>query len=265
MNMMNKLSTFVRANRSTRLALTGLALSLAVVAGIASTPKAAPSSQAQTIAQALIKRIPNLTKVDGVTASPVAGLYEVQIGTQVFYTDAKGDYLIDGHLIDTKTMRNLTQERVDDLNKIDFASLPLKDAIVWKNGTGARKLVVFSDPRCGYCKRLERTFSDVKDVTVYSIVIGILGDESKQMADNIWCLGDRTAAWRDWMLSGKAPARVMSKCETPLARNMALAQKVGVNGTPTMVFEDGTRLAAAVTADQLEERLKRASAAVKNK
>jgi len=263
--MMNKLSTFVRANRSTRLALTGLALSLAVVAGIASTQKAAPSSQAQTIAQALIKRIPNLTKVDAVTASPVAGLYEVQIGTQVFYTDAKGDYLIDGQLIDTKTMRNLTQERVDDLNRIDFASLPLKDAIVWKNGTGARKLVVFSDPRCGYCKRLERTFSDVKDVTVYSIVIGILGDESKQIADNIWCLDDRTNAWRDWMLSGKAPARVMSKCETPLTRNMTLAQKMGVNGTPTMVFEDGTRLAAAVTAEQIEERLKRASTAAKTK
>lgn len=263
--MMNKLSTLFRTTRTTRFALTGLSLALVVVAGIASTQSAAPTTQAKTIAQTLIKRIPNLTKIDGVQATPVAGLYEVQVGSQVFYTDAKGDYLIDGHVIDTKSMRNLTQERVDDLNRIDFASLPLKNAIVWKNGTGARKLVVFSDPRCGYCKRLESTFSDVKDVTVYSLVIGILGDESKQIADNIWCLSDRTNAWRDWMLSNKAPARVMSKCDTPLASNMALAQKLGVNGTPTMVFEDGTRLAAAVTADQIEERLKRASAAAKAK
>ena len=246
--------------RAAHLTLAGLALSATVGTALAQTEL--PAAQANALKQALVKRIPDLGAIDGIRTTPLSGLFEIRMGTQVMYTDAKGDFIIDGHLVDTRTMRNLTQERMDDLSKIDFATLPLKDAIAWKNGSGKRKLVVFSDPQCGYCKQLEKRFSDVKDITVYSFVIGILGDESKRLADNIWCMGDRTAAWRDWMVINKTPARSMGACSTPLQRNLALARRLGVNGTPAMFFEDGTRLASAAPNEIIEERLDKASAVV---
>ncbi len=251
------MNTLARAARISRVALAGLALS--ATAATAWAQAELPAAQAAVLKQALVKRIPDLGAIDGIRTTPIAGLFEFRMGTQVMYTDAKGDYIIEGHLVDTKTLRNLTQERVDDLSKIDFATLPLKDTIVWKNGNGKRKLVVFTDPQCGYCKQLEKRFSDVKDV--YSFVIGILGDESKRLADNIWCMGDRTNAWRDWMVSNKSPARSMGACVTPLQRNLALARRLGVNGTPAMFFEDGTRLASAAPNEVIEERLAKASAA----
>jgi thiol:disulfide interchange protein DsbC len=259
--MIAMMNTLARTARMSRVALVGLALS--ATAATAWAQAELPAAQAAVLKQALVKRIPDLGAIDGIRTTPIAGLFEFRMGTQVMYTDAKGDYIIEGHLVDTKTLRNLTQERIDDLSKIDFATLPLKDSIAWKNGNGKRKLVVFTDPQCGYCKQLEKRFSDVKDITVYSFVIGILGDESKRLADNIWCLGDRTNAWRDWMVSNKTPARTMGACSgTPLQRNMALARRLGVNGTPAMFFEDGTRLASAAPTDVIEERLAKASATV---
>jgi thiol:disulfide interchange protein DsbC len=254
---------FQAVARVTRISIATVAITATTTAAWAQTEL--PPAQATVLKQALTKRIPDLGAIDGIRTTPLAGLYEIRMGAQVMYTDTKGEYLIDGHLVDTKTMRNLTQERVDDLSKINFATLPLKDAIAWKNGNGKRKLVVFSDPNCGYCKQLEKRFSGIKDMTVYSFVIGILGDESKRMADNIWCVGDRTSAWRDWMVSNQAPARLMGACSTPLQRNMALAQRLGVNGTPAMFFEDGTRLASAAPNEVIEQRLNKASAAIEGK
>jgi thiol:disulfide interchange protein DsbC len=261
--MFSLLQTWQRAQRVSRMALACVAAVSLVQAAQAQTDL--PAAQAAVLKQALAKRIPDFAAINGIRTTPIAGLFEIRMGTQVMYTDAKGDFVIDGQLVDTKTMRNLTQERVDDLSRIDFATLPLKDTIVWKNGNGKRKLVVFTDPQCGYCKQLERRFSAIKDVTVYSFVIGILGDESKRLADNLWCLDDRTNAWRDWMVSNKAPARTMGTCATPLQRNMTLAARLGVQGTPAMFFEDGTRLASAAPNEVIEQRLAKASAAVADK
>lgn len=255
------MSTLFRSMaRATRLSLMAVASAALVHAAHAQTE--VPAAQAAAIKKALSQRIADLSGIEGVRTTPLSGLFEIRIGTQVMYTDAKGEFLIDGHLIDTRTMRNLTQERVDELSKVDFATLPLKDTVAWKNGNGKRRLVVFADPNCGYCKQLEKRFSDIKDLTVYTFVIGILGDESRRMADNIWCSTDRTNAWRDWMVNGKPAARVMGMCASPLKRNMALASKLGVNGTPAMFFEDGTRLASAAPNSVIEDRLAKASAAV---
>ncbi|MBF6682364.1 DsbC family protein, partial [Acinetobacter baumannii] len=128
------------------------------------------AAQEATIRKNLAERLPNLPTIDEVTKTPVAGLYEVRIGTDVLYTDAEGNYLIQGQIFDTKARRNLTEERLAKLTAIDFASLPLKDAVVWKSGNGKRKLAVFADPNCGYCKRFERDLQSVKDVTVYTFL-----------------------------------------------------------------------------------------------
>jgi len=221
-----------------------------------------PPAQVAALKQKLGSRLQGLSALEGVRTTPIPGLLEVRVAGHILYTDPNGEYLIDGQMIETRTQRNLTEERVDEINKIDFATLPLKDAVVWKTGTGKRRLVVFSDPNCGYCKRLERTFNNMKDITVYTFMIGILGEDSKKKADTIWCMKDRTQAWRDWMLNDESPFRLMGMCGgTPLQRNMALAQRLRVNGTPAMFFEDGTRLASAAPQDVIEKRLAKAAAA----
>jgi thiol:disulfide interchange protein DsbC len=204
----------------------------------------------------IAERLPDFPKIDEISKTPVPGLYEIRIGTDVFYTDELGNHLIEGQLIDTKTRQNLTEARVAKLTAIDFSSLPLQDAIVWKQGTGARKIAVFADPNCGYCKKFERELQQVKDVTVYTFLFPILGGDSPDKARNIWCAKDSTKAWRDWMLDGAAPPRLMGQCDaSALRRNVLLGQKHKVNGTPALVFEDGRRVPGAMSVEQIEKQL----------
>ena len=213
-------------------------------------------AQDALIRKNLAERLPNLPKIDEISKTPMAGLYEVRIGQEILYADEQGNYLIQGNLIDTKTRTDLTDARVDKLTAIDFASLPLKDAIVWKNGNGKRRIAVFADPNCGYCKRLEKDLVNVKDVTVYNFLIPILGGDSPDKAKAIWCAKDNTAAWRGWMVDGNVPARVMGQCDaSAIERNSALAKKHRVTGTPAIVFEDGTRAPGAIPAAEIEKRL----------
>lgn len=207
------------------------------------------------------ERFPDWPKIDEIVKTPIPGLYEIRLGTEVFYTDEQGNHLIQGDIIETKSRANLTEQRVAKLTAIDFASLPLKDAIVWKAGTGARKLAVFADPNCGYCKKFERDIQQLKDVTVYTFLYPILGGDSPDKSRNIWCSKDNTKAWRDWMLDGTAPVRSMGACDAAaLSRNMALGRKHKVNGTPALVFEDGKRIPGALPLDQVEKNLAAASA-----
>lgn len=208
------------------------------------------------IRKSLTERFDGLPKIDEVRPSPMPGLWEVRLGTDIVYTDDKGHYIVQGAVIETATRRNLTQERIDKLTAIDFASLPLKDAIVWKNGNGKRKIAVFADPNCGYCKRFEKDLQNVKDITVYTFVIPILGGDSPEKSRSIWCAKDNTSAWRDWMISGATPPRAMGQCDSSaIERNSALARKHKVNGTPAIVFEDGSRAPGAIPASELEKRL----------
>lgn len=208
------------------------------------------------IRKTLAERYPNLPKVDEVRPAPVAGLWELRFGTELMYSDAKGNYLIQGEIIDTAAKRNLTEERIDKLTAIDFAALPLKDAIVWKNGNGKRRIAVFADPNCGYCKKFERDLLAVKDVTVYTFLLPILGGDSPEKSRAIWCAKDSTAAWRNWMVEGQTPPRVMGHCDSSaIERNLALSKKHKVNGTPAIVFEDGSRAPGAIPPAELEKRL----------
>jgi thiol:disulfide interchange protein DsbC len=208
------------------------------------------------IRKTLTERFANLPKIDEVRPTPMPGIWEVRMGTELMYSDAKGTYLLQGVMIDTATRRNLTEERVDKLTAIDFASLPLKDAIVWKNGNGKRRIAVFADPNCGYCKRLEKDLVNVKDVTVYTFVIPILGGDSPEKSKSIWCAKDNTTVWRNWMVDGATPARLMGQCDaSAIERNSALAKKHKVTGTPAIVFEDGSRAPGAIPAAEIERRL----------
>ena len=216
----------------------------------------AASAQEALIRKNITERLPDFPKIDEVSKTPIPGLYELRIGTEILYSDERGDHVIEGHLIETKTRNDLTTARIDKLTAIDFASLPLKDAIVWKQGTGARKMVVFADPNCGYCKKFEKEMQQVKDVTVYTFLYPILGGDSPDKSRNLWCAKDNGAAWRDWMINGTAPARSMGQCDTAaLQRNVALGKKLRVTGTPALVFEDGKRVPGAMAPEQVEKQL----------
>ncbi|MFN0183933.1 MAG: DsbC family protein, partial [Aquabacterium sp.] len=166
------------------------------------------------IRKVLAERIPNLPKIDEVTKSPLPGLWEVRMGTDIIYTDAAAAIVVQGSLIDTRTRSNLTEARIDKLMAIDFASLPLKDAVLIKQGNGSRRIAVFGDPNCGYCKRLEADLAKLKDVSIYTFVYPILGPESTRLSRDLWCAKDAAKGWRDWMLSSKEPARAGASCNT---------------------------------------------------
>ena len=221
------------------------------------------AAQESALRKALVGRLVNDgNAIKGVRPAPVKGLYEIELPGAVYYTDARGDYLIEGHITDLRNRLDLTQERLDEINRIDFAALPFKDAVVWKNGNGQRKLVIFSDPHCGYCKKLEAELQSIKDVTVYTFIIPILSEDSRALGDRIWCARDRTQAYRDWMLSNTQPPRLLGMCvSSPLQRNLQMSQKFGVAGTPAMFFEDGSRLASAAPASEVEKRLNKATKA----
>ena len=214
-------------------------------------------AQEADIRKTLAERIPQLGKADQVSATPMKGLYEVRIGTDLFYTDSKGNYLIQGELIDTKARRNLTEDRIAKLTAIDFAELPLADAFTVVQGDGSRKLAVFEDPNCGYCKRFERDLQKVDNVTVYTFLLPILSPDSAEKSRNIWCAKDRTEVWLDHMLRDKTPPA--ASCDTAaLQRNLAFGKKYKITGTPTLIFADGSRVPGAVDAAEVEKRLAKA-------
>jgi len=225
------------------------------------TPSAVPEVRALEVSlrRAIAERLPNFPPIDEVRTTPIPGLFEIRFGTEIRYVDGKGEYLIEGEMVDLKSRVSLTQERVDKLTAINFASLPLADAMVTKRGTGARKLAVFEDPNCGYCKRFEKGLAEIKDVTVYTFLIPILGPASQERSRAIWCSKDAFAAWQDWMLRDKQPPKVEGACDdAALTRNMAFARRHQINGTPALVFEDGTRVPGAIPAEQIEQRLQSA-------
>ncbi len=212
------------------------------------------------IRKTLGERIPQLAKIDEVRATPMPGLFEVRVGTDLFYTDAKGSYVIQGELIDTKARRNLTEDRINQLTAVKFEDLPFKDAFTLVRGDGSRKIAVFEDPNCGYCKRLAKDMQSLKDATIYTFLYPILSPDSTEKSKNIWCAKDRATAWNDWMTAGKAPAAAAAGCDTSaIDKNVALGQKMKVSGTPTIFTADGNRLPGAVPLAQLDQAMNQAA------
>ena len=215
------------------------------------------AAQEATIRENLGQRMPNLPTIDEVRETPMAGLYEVRTGTNVFYTDAKGDFMLRGSLVDTQSHRDLTEERIEKLTAIDFSKLNTKNAIPLVYGKGTRKLAVFEDPNCGYCKRFEKDVAQIDDVTMYVFVVPILGQNSQERAKQIWCAKDRVQVWTDWMQNNVTPTGD-GDCDTKaLDENVAFIREHRISGTPTMVFADGARVAGAIGKERIEERLNR--------
>ncbi len=231
------------------------ALAFGPATGLAQGSGLTPAQEA-TLRKNLSDRLPGLPKIDEVRRTPMSGLFEVRMGQDIVYTDATGAFLIQGQLMDTRTQQDLTQERLDKLNAIAFDSLPLKDAITIVRGNGKRRLAVFQDPNCGYCKRFERDLQKVTDVTLYMFLIPILGPSSTEQARNVWCARNKGQAWTDWMISDKPAAAAGADCDSSaLNRNLEFARRMRITGTPTLVFGNGNRVPGAIAAAQVEKLL----------
>ena len=208
-------------------------------------------AQEAAIRKNLTERLPNLPKIDEVNKTPMTGLYEVRMGSDLMYSDAEGNFLIQGALMDVRQKRNLTEERLDKLSAVPFDQLPLKNAFTQVRGNGKRKLVVFADPNCGYCKRFEKDLQKLDNVTIQHVLYPILGEDSKTKSRNIWCAKDKSKVWNDWMLNSVTPPA--ASCDTAaIEANVDFGKKNRITGTPTLFFADGTRVVGAVPLNQIE-------------
>ena len=195
-------------------------------------------------------------KVESVSKSGYLGLYEVYADGAIFYTDDKvSAIVVGGQMIDAKSMKNVTDERMKKLTAIRFSDLPLDRAIKQVRGDGKRVLATFEDPNCGYCKRLAKELLKLDNVTVYVFLYPILSEDSVRKSRQIWCAADRSKAWNDWMIDGKAPAG-RDDCDTSaVTKNQEFGRKLNISGTPTMFFGDGERVPGAVPLARIEQKL----------
>ena len=232
--------------------LRALAISALIVMSIKS---AMAQGHEAAIRKNLSERIPQIPKIEEITPTPLAGIYELRLSTnEIYYSDASGNFLIQGNLIDTKSKRNLTEERENKLSAIDFQSLPFKDAITIVHGNGKRKLAVFEDPNCGYCKRFERDLAKIDNVTVYLFLMPVLGPNSVEKAHYIWCAKEPGIAWTNMMQKDIPPAQAQCNIAA-IERNLEFGHKYKITGTPTLVAQDGTRVPGAINSTQIEKLL----------
>nr|WP_245182264.1 DsbC family protein [Glaciimonas immobilis] len=218
------------------------------------------TTMAETPQEAAVKKLiePRLgdgVKVDAVTKTPYLGMFEVRVGKDIFYTDASAKYMFVGRILDAQSSRDFTKERMDEISKVKFTDLPLDLAMKSVKGNGKRVIAVFEDPNCGYCKKFRKTLQEVDNVTVYTFMYNILAPDSAVKSKNVWCSPNRDKSWDDWMLSGKLPATAPASCLTsPNEKVLSLGQSLGVSGTPTIIFADGSRIPGFIDATALEAK-----------
>lgn len=209
----------------------------------------------------LEERMPGV-KIGQINPGPMPGLFEVVVnGINVMYTDKKGELAFFGNMVNLKTQENLTKKRAEALAFVDFSQIPLTQAIVKVKGDGSRKLVVFSDPDCPYCKQLEKELAFLDNVTVYTMLYPIeeLHPGARKKSAAVWCASDRAKAWDDLMLYAKEPAAATDECETPLDEIQKVAQRLSITGTPGLVFANGKLVPGTLKTEQIEELLKAAT------
>ena len=199
-------------------------------------------------------------KITSVTKSPYLGLYEVYAEGQIVYTDEKQSVIIAGSLIDGKTMKNHTAERMQKLMAIKFNELPFEYAVKQVRGDGKRVMASFEDPNCGYCKKLAKDISKLDNVTIYTFLLPILSPDSLEKSNQIWCSADKAKTWNDWMIDGKAPSGKADCDTTAVQKTVELGRRLNINGTPTLFFLDGERIPGAVPVAQIEQKLAQSAA-----
>jgi thiol:disulfide interchange protein DsbC len=208
----------------------------------------------------------NGVRIDAVQPGPLPGLYEVRFrtaeGVRIVYTDAAGTYILQGHIFDTRSGRDLTEERLRKLSAIKFESLPLDQAVKIQRGNGKRVLVMFSDPYCPACKQFENVLQQIDDLTLYVYMYPVIRPEFTDHSKAVWCSPDRAKAWVDLAMRGRRPSAPAS-CDTPVEKNLELGRSLGVNSTPTLYFANGEKVSGGLPMNDLRQLLDQMAAAPK--
>ena len=194
-------------------------------------------------------------KIDSLKKAPFLGFYEVVLGEEVFYVDEKAQFFFFGHVVDAKTRISLTHDRIQEIKaarRVPLDTLPLQHAIVTVRGDGKRKLAVYTDPNCPYCKRLEKELLNIDNITIYTLLYPVLNG-SMELSKKIWCAENQVKAWDDFMLRNVAPTS--KECETPLEILVKSGRENKFSGTPTLVFADGSIVGGLIPAAAIEEKL----------
>lgn len=205
----------------------------------------------------LEERMPGV-KIGQISPGPVPGLVEIVVnGINVIYTDKKGELAFFGNVVNLKTKENLTKKRAEEVAFVDFSQIPLTQAIVKVKGDGSRKLVVFSDPDCPYCKQLEKELAFLDNVTIYVMLYPLeeLHPGARKKSEAVWCSSDRAKAWDNLMLYAKEPAAPQGECQTPLDEIHKVAERLSITGTPGLVFQNGKLVPGALKTEQIEALL----------
>lgn len=222
--------------------------------GASASPNQPATTDAKSLAvQKLFAQRFDNPEITAVRLTPY-GLYEIQLGPDLVFTDEKVTFVFDGVLIDAKTRQDYTRERMDAIAQVPFNQLPFELAMKQVKGDGSRQLAIFEDPNCGYCKVLRKSLGEIDNLTVYTFPFPILSPDSTQKVKNVWCSKDRAATWDAWMLKGKVPPTL--DCEVPIEQMLALGKKLMVRGTPALFFADGSRVGGAIPKADIEKRLK---------
>lgn len=213
------------------------------------------SAQENIIRKRFQERVVQGESITSIKKTPYSGLYEVRVGNKIVYTDNKARYLFIGRIIDIETRQNYTEARMEEISKIRFSDLPLEKAIKKVNGKGERMIAVFSDPNCGYCKRLESMLKGIDNLTIYVFPLNILSEKSRTISKNVWCSSNRVRAWNAWMIDGTPPEEAASDCVYSDEDILQLARKYEITGTPVIFFKDGSRIIGMPSAEDFVDAL----------
>ena len=197
------------------------------------------------IRQVMKTKFPNV-RVDGVQPAPLPGLFEVRLqspdGPQILYTDAQANFFVDGSIIDSRSGRNLTQERLQKLTAIEFGALPFDLALKVQRGNGRRVLAMFTDPYCPYCRKFEQSLLQIDDITVYVFMFPVIRPDLADHSRAVWCAPDRVKAWLELAAgdAAKVPTSGTS-CANPVDKVLEFGRSLRINSTPTVFFSNGER------------------------
>ncbi|MDX8392460.1 MAG: DsbC family protein [Mariprofundaceae bacterium] len=238
----------------TPFAALAVAISTFVILAISGTAIAGDMNKMEkTISENLLRLSPQLQVKSVHKLAEIPGLYQVQVRDTVFYTDSKGQYLISGHIIETATRKDLTQLSIEDLNRIDWKTLPLKNAVVSGDPKGT-PVAIFTDPDCPFCRQFEQELPKVKGIKFYTFLypLASLHKHARAKSEAIWCAKNQHKALQSVMLDNKQVEDLKSTvCTSPIGDNITLGESLGISGTPTLIAKDGRKHAGGFSAEQL--------------
>ncbi len=215
----------------------------------------AGSADTEKLKQALAKSMPNVQPTK-ISATPIEGLYEVIVGSQVVYMSVDARYMIEGDLFDLKTKQNVSEEAKSAIRLAAIEKLGADNMLVYRPEKVKNIITVVTDIDCPYCRRLHSEIPDYlkNDVEVRYIFMPLKGASDMKKTISVWCSDDRQLA----LDIAKAGGEIEEKtCDNPIKEHLKLARELGVRGTPAILLEDGQLLPGYVPVDKLVAEIRK--------